>query len=81
MSEIISRCEAAREKNMLFDPLIADGLRALRLISKEIAVVVAGKRGEKRVSKTLEYVTRPDAKIFNNVYMRIIIKSTMKIFW
>ena len=70
MSEIISRCEvAAREKNMLFDPLIADGLRALRLISKEIAVVVAGKRGEKRVSKTLEYVTRPDAKIFNNVYI------------
>lgn len=42
---------------MLFDPLIADGLRALRLISKEIAVVVAGKRGEKRVSITYIYLT------------------------
>ena len=70
MSEVVSRCEAmAREKNLYCAQRVIDGIRALKTINKEIAVAMAGKRGEDRVANTFQYVTRPDAKFFRNVYL------------
>lgn len=77
MTEIISRCEAiAREKNLYYDSKVTEGLRALRLISKEIAVAMAGKRGEDRVANTYQYVTRPDARFFRNVFVSDGVEQT-----
>lgn len=70
MTEVVSRCEAiSREKNLYFDPKVTEGIRALKLISKEIAVAMAGKHGEDRVANAFLYVTRPDAKFYRNVYL------------
>lgn len=77
MSEVVSRCEAmAREKNLHFDSKVTEGIRALKLISKEIAVAMAGKGGEDRVANTFQYVTRPDAKFYRNVYITDGIEET-----
>lgn len=77
MTEVVSRCEAiAREKNLYSNPKVSEGIRALKLISKEIAVAMAGKRGEDRVANTFQYVTRPDAKFFRNVYITDGIEET-----
>ena len=77
MSEVISRFEAmAREKNMTFDSKVSEGIRAIKVINKEIAVAMAGKRGEDRVAKTFQYVTRPDARFFRNVYITDGIEET-----
>ena len=70
MTETISHCEAmAREKNLHYNSTVTAGLRSLRLINKEIAVAMAGKRGEDRVANTFQYVTRPDAKFYRNVFL------------
>lgn len=77
MSEVVSRCEAvAREKNLHFDSKVAEGIRALKLISKEIAIAMAGKSGEDRVANTFQYVTRQDAKFYRNVYITNSIEET-----
>lgn len=77
MTEVISRCEAmAREKNLYYDSKVIEGLRALRVINKEIAVSMAGKHGEDRVADTYQYVTRPDARFFRNVYISDGIEET-----
>lgn len=77
MTEVISRCEAmAREKKLYYDSKVTEGLRALRLISKEIAVAMAGKRGEDRVANTYQYVTRPDARFFRNVFVSDGVEQT-----
>lgn len=55
---------------------MTEGLRALRLISKEIAVAMAGKRGEDRVANTYQYVTRPDARFFRNVFVSDGVEQT-----
>lgn len=77
MTEVVSRCEAiAREKNLYSNPKVSEGIRALKLISKEIAVAMAGNRGEDRVANTFQYVTRPDAKFFRNVYITDGVEET-----
>lgn len=77
MTEVISHCEAmAREKNLYYDLRVIEGLRALRVINKEIAISMAGKRGEDRVADTYQYVTRPDARFFRNVYVSDGIEET-----
>ncbi|RGO28042.1 NERD domain-containing protein [Dorea sp. OM02-2LB] len=70
ISEVLSRCEClARENNLYFDPKVRDGIQALRVINKEIAVAMAGKCAEDRVAKTFQYVMRSDANFFRNVYL------------
>lgn len=77
MTEVVSRFETmARENNLYFDSKVTEGIRALKLISKEIAVAMAGKSGEDRVANTFQYVTRPDAKFYRNVYITDDIEET-----
>lgn len=77
MTEVVSRCEVmAREKNLYHDSKVIEGIQALKLISKEIAVAMAGKRGEDRVANTFQYVTRSDAKFYRNVYITDGIEET-----
>lgn len=70
MNEAIAKCESvAREKAMTYDPRVFNGIKALGIINKEISVAMAGKSGEDRVAKMFQYVTRPDAKFYRNVYV------------
>ena len=70
ITEIISHCEAmVREKNLYSKQEVMDGIRVLKLFSKEISVAMAGKKGEDRVANTFQYVTRPDAEFFRNVFI------------
>ena len=70
IADIISRCERiAREKNLLWDHKVHDGLVGLEQVKKSIAVTMAGISGEKRVSRSFQYVSRPDARYFKNIYI------------
>ena len=70
IADIISRCERiAREKNLLWDHKVHDGLVGLEQVKKSIAVTMAGISGEKRVSRSFQYVSRPDARYFRNIYI------------
>ena len=70
IGDVISTIERiAREKNMLRNPKVHDALVALGQVNKSIAVTMAGISGEKRVSKAFQYVSRPDARYFKNIYV------------
>ena len=70
IADIISRCERiAREKNLLWDRKVHNGLVGLEQVKKSIAVTMAGISGEKRVSKAFQYVSRPDARYYKNIYI------------
>ena len=60
--------KAARDNGVDKDPRFRKGMQAMRRINKEIAISMAGKRGEDRVARTLEYISRPNYK-FRNVYL------------
>ncbi len=67
--EIIVELErSARSKQIEKEPQFRKGIAALRQIHKEISISVAGKHGEERVARTLEYVTRP-CYIYRNIYI------------
>lgn len=70
INEVVARCEAlAREKNLSNNQDVFEGLNAIKVINKEIAVAMSGKSGENRVAGMFQYVTRPDASFFRNVYI------------
>lgn len=48
---------------------ISRGLSALKRLNNEIAVTVSGAKAERYVAKTLKYVSRPDCKLYSNVYV------------
>ena len=58
----------ARAKHVEKDPQFRKGVAALRQINKEISISIAGKHGEDRVARTLEYITRPCCK-YRNIYI------------
>lgn len=65
---IVEMERTARSKQTEKDPKFRKGIAALRQIEKEISISVAGKHGEERVARTLEYITRPCYK-YRNVYI------------
>ena len=70
MNEVIARIESmAREKGKVHDCDVFHCINALKLIQKEIAVAMAGKKGEDRVANTFQYVSRPDARFYRNMYI------------
>ena len=70
MNEVVARFEAmAREKKLSNNQDVFEGINALKLINKEIAVAIAGKSGEDRVANMFQYITRPDAFYYRNVYI------------
>lgn len=71
INEVIAKCEStAREKNLKQNIEVRDGIRALRLIEKEISIAMAGKKGENRVAYTFKLVRRNDVSFYRNVYLQ-----------
>lgn len=70
IDEAIFRLEArARAKGINYDPQFRKGIAALRTVSKEVAISMAGKKAENIVARTLEFVERPHTKMYRNVYI------------
>lgn len=58
-----------RQKGFTENTEFRNGIQNLKKIEREIAIALSGKKGEQLVSKTLEYVTRPNVSVFKNVYL------------
>lgn len=70
LDEVIFRLESKARKNGISnDETFRKGINALKLVSKEVAISMAGKKGENIVSRTLEFVERPKTTIYKNVYL------------
>ena len=77
MNEVVAKCEAiAREKNLKGCNEVRDGINALKIIEKEISIAMSGKKGEDRVAYTFQFVKRPDASFFRNVYINDELEET-----
>ena len=77
IDEAIYRLEAkARAKGINYDHQFRKGIAALRTVSKEIAISMAGKKGENLVARTLEFVERPNTTMYRNVYISNGIEET-----
>lgn len=59
----------AWKKGLNKTPEFCKGVKALREINKEIAICMAGMKGENTVAKSLEYVDRENIHTFKNVYL------------
>lgn len=70
IDEAIARLESmARKNDVSTNPDVRKGIAALRTVSKEISISMAGRTGENLVSRTLGYIGRADAKVYKNVYV------------
>lgn len=70
LDEAIFRMESlARKKGLSQDPIIRKGINALRTVNKELGISMSGIRGEQLVARTLEHISRPEAKVYRNVYV------------
>ena len=70
VEEAIFRMESdARAKGLSGDPSVRRGINALKTVNKELHICMAGRKGENLVAKTLEYMNRPEAKVYRNVYL------------
>ena len=58
-----------RSKGIKDTPLVQKAVNRLKEANKELAIIMAGKKGEKRIEKALEYVDRPDMTFFKNKYI------------
>lgn len=77
LDEAIFRMESlARKKGLLQDPIIRKGINALRTVNRELSISMSGIRGEQLVARTLEYINRPEAKVYRNVYVSNEIDET-----
>ncbi|MGN0735349.1 MAG: nuclease-related domain-containing protein [Anaerovoracaceae bacterium] len=70
LDEAIFRMESsARKKGLSQDPAIRKGINALKTVDRELSISMSGIRGEQLVARTLEYINRPEAKVYKNVYL------------
>lgn len=70
LDEAIFRMESlARKKGLSQEPIIRKGINALRAVDRELSISMSGIRGEQLVARTLEYISRPEAKVYRNVYL------------
>lgn len=70
IDEAIYRLEAkARAKGINNASEFRKGIIALKKVSKEIAISMAGRKGENIVAKTLKYVARPNTTMYRNLYV------------
>jgi len=60
---------AARKKGIRSNPAVHNGILTMKRLSKEMAITMSGAKGEKLVSKTLEFCKRPNIRIYQNVYV------------
>ena len=58
-----------RNKELKDNHFVQEALRSLRNVNKELAIIMAGKKGEERIEKALSFVQRSDLKVYKNVYI------------
>lgn len=59
----------ARKKGLRSNPAVHNGVMTMKKLAKEISITMSGAKGEVIVSKTLEYLNRPNTRIYRNVYI------------
>ena len=59
----------ARKNDVRNHPAVHNGIITMKKLSKELAITMSGAKGESIVSKTLEYLNRPNTKVYRNVYI------------
>lgn len=59
----------ARKKDLRSNPAVHNGVLTMKKLAKEIAITMSGAKGESLVSRTLEFLDRPNTQIFHNVYI------------
>lgn len=59
----------ARKKGLRSHPAVHNGILTMKKLSREMKITLSGAKGENLVSKTLEYLDRPNTKIFRNVFI------------
>ena len=59
----------ARRKGLENDPTIRLGISHLKKVNREICISMAGRNGENRVARALEFVTRANTSTYRNVYI------------
>lgn len=59
----------ARKKDLRSHPAVHNGVSTMRKLAKEISITMSGAKGERLVSKTLEFLNRPNSQIYHNVYV------------
>lgn len=70
LDEAIARMESdVRKASLQNEEVVKRGVKALRTIEKETRICKAGLGAEREVAKALNYVTRPNTAIYQNVYV------------
>lgn len=59
----------ARQNHIRNHPTVNNGILTMKKLEKEIAITMSGAKGEHIVSRTLEYLNRPNTKVYRNVYI------------
>lgn len=59
----------ARQKGLRSEQAVHNGVLTMRKLSKEMAITMSGIKGENLVSRTLEFMARPNTRVFKNVYV------------
>ena len=59
----------ARKKELRSHPAVHNGVLTMKKLAKEMAITMSGAKGESLVSRTLEFLKRPNTQIFRNVYI------------
>ena len=59
----------ARKRGIRGEEAVHNGVLTMKKLSKEIAITMSGIKGERLVSRTLEFMSRPNTRVFRNVYV------------
>lgn len=59
----------ARKSGLRSHPAVHNGVLTMKKLVKEMAITMSGAKGENLVSRTLEFLDRPNTQVFNNVYI------------
>lgn len=59
----------ARKKGVRGNEAVHNGVLTMKKLCKEMAITMSGAKGESIVSRTLEFLQRPNTQVFHNVYL------------
>ena len=59
----------ARKLELRGIPAVHNGVMTMKQLEKDLAITMSGAKGESLVSRTLEHLSRPNTRIFRNVYI------------
>ena len=59
----------ARKMELRSIPAVHNGVMTMKQLEKDLAITMSGAKGESMVSTTLEFLKRPNTRIFRNVYV------------